>query len=103
MSRCSAACRPFPCELLLGLINAVASHATGHASNGPAWAPIPRSQPRIWIQQATQAAAIERPPFAFGQCKPVRHGVKHHWIVPQTAMAALHLDIVRGRALLLPT
>jgi len=29
---------------------------------------------RIWIEQAAQAAAIERPPFTFRQGKPVGHG-----------------------------
>src|SRR5258708_10419570 len=58
---------------------------------------------RIGVQEAAEPAAIEWPPIAFRQCKPVGNRVQGHGIVSEPRMAALDLDILRRRALLFAT
>src|SRR6266852_3172462 len=55
---------------------------------------------RIGIQQAAEPAAVELPPFAFRQGKPVGDRVQRGGVVPKPRMAALDLDVLRHWALL---
>ena len=56
---------------------------------------------RIGVQEAAESIAIEWPPFAFRQRKPVCDRVQHGGVVPEPRMAALDLDVFRRCALLL--
>src|SRR4029077_14397580 len=58
---------------------------------------------RIGVQETAEPAAVEWPPSAFRQRKPVSNRVQHNGVVPEPRMAALDLDVLRRCALLFAT
>src|SRR5256885_15652074 len=56
-----------------------------------------RVTPGVGIDEAAQAAAVERLPTALGLREPVRDRVQHDRVVAEPAVAALDLDVFRRR------
>src|SRR5258708_10535234 len=52
------------------------------------------------VQETAEPAAVEWPPFAFRQRKPVGDRVQCGGVVPKPRMAALDLDVLRRCAVL---